>query len=234
MSQGAAQGRRPQNANDVSYMAGGFGLLYDASGDDRYTGSVFAQGVGYWQGLGMLIDGAGNDQYDALWYIQGSSAHFSLSFFWDAGGDDRYDLGFSPAATSIGVGHDFSASIHLDEGGSDQYHGPGLSLGSGNINGIGCLLNLGGDDLFTADGDPTLGAGNYSAEAPYGEDRQSAPTIGIFVHTGGKGTYTVGGQDRPLANSTWSYEPQPYPSPQTVTTEHGCGADRPGGSVSLP
>ena len=139
-----------------------------------------------------------------------------------------------PAATSIGVGHDFSASVHLDEGGNDHYRAPGLSLGSGNINGIGCLLNLGGDDVFDAAGDPTLGAGNYSAEAPFGIDRQGAPTIGIFVHTGGKGTYTVAGVDRSLASTTWSYEPQPYPPPDVVTTEHGCGADSPAGSVTVP
>lgn len=234
MSQGAAQGRRPQSDTDAAYMAGGLGVLYDAWGSDRYTGSVFAQGVGYWQGLGVLIDGAGDDTYDALWYIQGSTAHYALSVFLERGGDDQYNPTLHPVATSIGVGHDFSASVHLDEGGNDHYRAPGLSLGSGNINGIGCLLNLGGDDVFDAAGDPTLGAGNYSAEAPFGIDRQGAPTIGIFVHTGGKGTYTVAGVDRPLASTTWSYEPQPYPPPDLVTTEHGCGADSPAGSVTVP
>jgi hypothetical protein len=234
MSQGAAQGRRPQDDSDVSHMAGGIGLLYDRQGNDRYTGSVFAQGVGYWQGLGMLIEGGGDDRYDALWYIQGSTAHFALSIFLEQGGDDQYNVTFPPVATSIGVGHDFSGSVHLDEGGNDHYVAPGLSLGSGNINGIGCLLNLGGDDLFEAAGDPTLGAGNYSAEAPFGAARQDAPTIGIFVHTGGQGTYTVAGADRPLADTTWSYEPQPYPAPQMVTTEHGCGADSLSGQVTVP
>jgi hypothetical protein len=154
--------------------------------------------------------------------------------FLEEGGDDQYDLAIPPAATSIGVGHDFSASIHLDEGGNDQYQGPGLSLGSGNINGIGCLVNVGGNDTFTAAGDPTLGAGNYSNELPFGDTRQTAPTIGIFVHTGGTGAYTVGGMSRPLANTTWSYDPQPYPAPEMVTTEHGCGADQQSGTASLP
>jgi hypothetical protein len=234
MSQGAGQGRRPQSATDAAFMAGGLGVLYDRSGKDKYTGSVFAQGVGYWQGLGMLLDGGGDDAYDALWYIQGSTAHFSLSVFLEAGGNDSYNLNVHPAATSIGVGHDFSASVHLDEGGDDHYNAPGLSLGSGNINGIGFLVNVGGTDLFEAAGDPTFGAGNYSSEAPFGDPRQAAPTIGVFVSAGATSTYKVGGVDRPLANTTWSYAPQPYPAPQMVTTEHGCGADRPGGSVSLP
>lgn len=111
---------------------------------------------------------------------------------------------------------------------------PGLSLGSGNINGIGCLLNLGGDDVFGAEGDPALGAGSDSAEAPCGSDRQAAPTIRVFVHTGGEGTYTAGGVDRPLADSAWSCEPQRYPAPAVVTMEHGGGADRPAGSAALP
>jgi hypothetical protein len=235
MSQGAAQGRRPQNAMDTGYMAGGIGVLRDAAGSDHYTGSVFAQGVGYWQGLGMLLDGgSGADVYNAKWYIQGSSAHFALSLFVDEGGDDRYNPDVPPAATSIGLGHDFSASVHLDLGGNDEYHAPGLSLGSGNINGIGCLVNVGGNDHYIIAGDPTLGAGNYSSEAPFGAKRQDAMTVGIFVDVGGKDTYTVGGADRSLDDTTWSYEPEPYPPPQIVTTEHGCGADEATGSVTLP
>ena len=235
MSQGAAQGRMPSSATDTTYMAGGLGILRDVSGQDHYTGSVFAQGVGYWQGIGLFLEGGGDDVYQALWYIQGSTAHFALSMFLEEGGDDQYDLAIPPAATSIGVGHDFSASIHLDEGGDDRYQAPGLSLGSGNINGIGCFVNVGGNDTYTAAGDPTLGAGNYSAEAPFGDPRQAAPTIGIFVHTGGStDTYTVGGMARALDNTTWSYDPQPYPAPQMVTTEHGCGADQDDGTASLP
>jgi hypothetical protein len=234
MSQGAAQGRRPQDGKDASYMAGGVSMLRDLQGNDHYTGGVFAQAAGYWQGIGMLADGAGDDTYNALWYIQGASAHFSLSVFLEEGGNDKYNPDFQPAATSIGLGHDFSASLHLDLGGNDEYHAPGLSLGSGNINGIGCLVNSGGDDTYIAAGDPTLGAGNYSSEAPFGQPRQKAPTIGIFVDVGGKDTYTVAGMDRPLDDTTWSYEPQPYPDPQMVTTEHGCSTDSAKGSVTLP
>lgn len=234
MSQGTAMGRRPASSTDVSYMAGGVGILRDRHGHDAYTGSVFAQAAGYWQGLGMLLDGDGADTYDALWYIQGSAAHFSLALFLDEAGDDQYNPTLTPAATSIGLGHDFSAGLHLDLGGNDHYRAPGLSLGSGNINGIGCLVNSGGDDTYEAAGDPTLGAGNYSAEAAYGDPRQAAPTIGIFVDVGGTDTYLVGGTARDLDDQTWSYEPQPYPAPMTVTTEHGCSNDANGGAVSLP
>jgi hypothetical protein len=234
LSQGAAQGRRPLDDSDASYMAGGLGVLYDRQGNDRYTGSVFAQGVAYWQGLGMLLEGGGDDHYDALWYLQGSAAHFALAVLLDEGGDDSYDLDVLPVATGIGVGHDFSAGLHLDEGGDDHYRAPALSLGSGNINGIGCLVNVGGDDVYEAAQDPTLGAGNYSAELPFGAARQGAPTLGVFVHAGGTGTYLVGGVARPLGDTVWSYAPQPYPPPQVVTTAHGGGADRPGGAATMP
>jgi hypothetical protein len=234
MSQGAAQGRRPQTATDESFMAGGLGILHDAAGNDQYTASVFAQGAGYWQGIGLLLDGGtGDDIYNAYWYIQGSAAHFALAYFLDEGGNDKYDPTFDVASTSIGVGHDFSAGIHVDLGGNDTYRAPGLSLGSGNVNGIGMFINVGGDDSYIAT-DPTLGAGNYSSEIPYGDPRQDVATIGIFVDSGGTDTYTIGGVVRALNNTTWSYDPQPYTPPQMVTKEHGCGADAQAGSVSLP
>ena len=232
MSQGAASGRRP--SGDPSYMAGGLGVLRDAAGADRYSASVFAQGAAYWEGTGLLLDaGAGADRYDGFWYVQGAAAHVSLALFVDEGGDDRYDQELSPKATSIGVGHDFSAALHVDLGGDDLYRAPGLSLGSGNLDGIGLFVNVGGDDTYVAAGDPTLGAGNYSAELPFGQPRQDAATIGVFVDAAGSDVYTVAGETRALDGTTWSYEPQPYPEPDVVTTEHGCGADAEG-EAALP
>ena len=169
----------------------------------------------------------------SFWYVQGAAAHVSLALFVDEGGDDRYDQELSPKATSIGVGHDFSAALHVDLGGDDLYRAPGLSLGSGNLDGIGLFVNVGGDDTYVAAGDPTLGAGNYSAELPFGQPRQDAATIGVFVDAAGSDVYTVAGETRALDGTTWSYEPQPYPEPDVVTTEHGCGADAEG-EAALP
>ncbi len=230
MCQGVGHGRR---ADYPPGLAGGTGVLRDAAGKDRYVGSVFAQGSAFWQGIGMLLDGGdGADSYDGFWYVQGANAHYSLALLVDEGGDDLYDQTLKMAATSIGVGHDFSAALHLDLGGNDHYRAPGLSLGSGNINGIGILINAGGDDVYEAAGDPTLGAGNYSSEAPFGLPRQDAPTIGVFVDAGGKDTYTVGGEARALDGTTWSTTPQPYPG-ETLTSEFGCGADA-DGAATLP
>jgi hypothetical protein len=232
MCQGAAMGRR---ADTLPSMAGGIGILRDSAGSDHYTASVFAQGAGFWQATGMLLDGGTDaDTYDGYWYVQGSTAHFALALFFEEGGDDRYNQTLTPAATSIGVGHDFSASLHIDTGGSDVYRGPGLSFGSGNLNGIGCFVNVGGDDEYVAAGDPTFGAGNYSSELPFGQPRQAAPTLGIFVDAGGTDIYQVGAEVRPLDETTWSYEPQPYPTPNVVDTERGCSADESSGTVNLP
>jgi hypothetical protein len=232
MGQGAGLGIRP-SSQTAPYYAGGLGILRDVSGTDQYTGAVFSTGVAYYQGIGLFLEGAGDDKYDGYWYVQGSTAHFGLSVFLEQGGNDTYNLEVTPSATSIGVGHDFSASLHIDEGGDDQYNAPGLSLGSGNINGIGCLVNIGGNDSFVAAGDPTLGAGNYSNEATFTDPRATVATIGIFVHTGGPATYEVAGVMRPLAGTTWSYDPQPF-LPMMLTHELGCGADDPNGSVTLP
>ncbi len=232
MGQGAGLGIR-DSTETAPYFAGGLGVLRDVSGKDKYTGGVFSTGVAYYQGIGLFLEGAGDDTYDALWYTQGSTAHFGLSVFLEQGGDDTYNLEVTPSSTSIGVGHDFSASLHIDEGGDDKYNAPNLSLGSGNINGIGFLVNLGGNDSFVAAGDPTLGAGNYSNESTFTDPRASVATIGIFVHTGGTATYQVAGAMRPLAGTTWSYDPQPF-APMMLTHEFGCGADDPNGAVTLP
>jgi hypothetical protein len=234
MSQGAGQGLVSSDTSVVGYAPGGLGVLFDAKGNDHYTGAVFAQAAGYFQGIGMLVDSAGNDSYDGLWYVQSASAHVALSVFLDEDGDDTYNKNLAPAATSIGVGHDFSASLHLDLGGNDEYHAPGLSLGSGNINGIGCFVNVGGDDSYFAAGDPTFGAGNYSNEDPPGEPRQAKPTIGIFVDAGGTDVYQVAGMSRALDGTTWSYAPQPYDPMHPVTTEHGCGNDSNTKTVTIP
>jgi hypothetical protein len=164
-TQGAGFGRRAPCSGgntDCVYMSGGLGLLRDLAGADTYMTSVFGQGTGYWFGTGILADGAGDDTYDGKWYVQGSAAHFALCLFLEDGGNDKYNPTLVPAATSIGVGHDFSVSWHIDSGGNDIYRAPGLSLGSGNTNGVGVLVNLGGDDEYHAPGEPTLGCGNPS------------------------------------------------------------------------
>ncbi|MSP59268.1 MAG: hypothetical protein EXR72_02820 [Myxococcales bacterium] len=232
-TQGAGFGRRAGGPGDSTYMSGGLGVLRDGAGNDVYTTSVFGQGTGYWFGTGILADGGGNDSYDGKWYVQGSAAHFALALFLDDAGDDKYNPNVVPAATSIGVGHDFSTSWHIDLGGNDVYRAPGLSLGSGNANGMGVLINIGGNDEYHAPGEPTLGCGNLSGEVDDNLARQKIPTVGIFVDIGGKDLYDAGGSSIKRGdNVTWVNVREP--PEKMITSEHGAGVDKETGSVSIP
>ncbi len=229
-TQGAGFGRRAAGTSkDYFYMSGGLGLLRDLSGDDKYTCSVFGQGTGYWFGAGILADAAGDDTYDGLWYVQGSNAHFALAVFWDHRGDDKYNATLKPKATSIGVGHDFSVSWHLDLGGDDSYRAPGLSLGSGNENGIGVLVNLGGKDTYDTQGKRTLGGASIGKSSASGS-RASVINLGVFVDTGGADSYTISGTAEDRNNKTWTYTSG---HAGVTTKELGVGLDS-AGTVQLP
>lgn len=230
--QGAGFGRR-DDANGY-YMGGGFGVLWDRAGVDRYTASVFAQGTGYWLGFGMLIDGAGDDAYEGLWYVQGASAHFALAFHLDRAGDDTYNSGFPVRATSIGVGHDFSGALHVDEGGVDRYFAPGLSLGCGNSQGIGGLVNVGGDDQYEAAGANTLGCASIGHDAPFDQVRDVRPTVGCFVDAVGSDAYVVpSGGPTAADEGSWSHAVY-QGTAGAPDSEASGGVDRGAGTVSLP
>ncbi len=181
MAQGAATGRRADYLDGHS-LSGGIGILLDEVGDDRYLGSVFAQGVGYWEGCGLLWDEAGNDIYEAQWYAQGASAHFGIGLLDDAGGDDQVSAALNMA---MGAGHDFGIGMMLNSAGKDSYRAPNLSLGAGNANGIGVFVDDMGDDSYESTG-ITLG---QASEAPKGSLRERALALGLFLDLGGTDTY---------------------------------------------
>ena len=232
MSQGAGEGHRPDSPDPGWQFAGGMGVLRDAHGIDTYTTSVFGQASSFAMGIGMVLEGDGDDTYQGLWYVQGAAAHTGVAYFDDAAGNDKYNPTFPIRATSIGVGHDYSSVLHYDEGGDDQYHGPGLSLGSGNDNGVGMMLVLGGTDTFRADAQNTLGAA--LAGDMVGTVRAKIQTLGVFVKAAGTGTYTVGGIDAGgYTGGTWSYAPENALDGGT-DAEKSIGMDRPNGAASWP
>ncbi len=239
LSQGCGFGHRPDAPEPGFEFAGGFGLLRDAAGSDRYTTGVFGQACSFGLGIGMLLDGAGDDVYKGLWYVQGANAHTAVAYFDDGAGNDAYNPdAFPVTATSIGVGHDFSSAVHYDEGGDDVYFGPGLSLGSGNANGIGVMVVRGGKDTFNAASVVSLGAAN-STEI-FGTPRKTLPTIGVFVKAGGAGAYAVGGVDAgAYPSGSWSYTPNNTPDGGAdggpiYDYEKSIGLDRPNGTAALP
>jgi hypothetical protein len=229
MAQGCGRGIRPDTPEPGFQLPGGIGFLRDAKGNDHYATGVFGQASGFAMGIGVLADGAGDDVYEGLWYVQGANAHTSLSLFVDSSGNDQYDPTFAIAATSIGVGHDFSAAIHLDLGGDDTYRAPGLGLGAGNANGFGMLVNVGGNDVFAGPGPFMLGAAN-ATEIMTTLGRKAIPTIGLFVKAGGTATYQVGAPTTATAGATWTTTPNRADGANEIAT----GVDRPSGTASLP
>ena len=239
MSQGCGQGRRPDTVPEKIGFLGGIGLLRDAgNGKDTYTTSVFGQGCGF-MGAGFLLDGGGDDVYEGLWYVQGADAHLGIAYFHDHAGNDRYDPTFPIAATSIGVGHDFSVALHYDEAGDDTYHAPGLALGSGWDNGIGILVNVGGNDTFAAGGNPAFGGAGVDGDIK-ASSRMKLPTYGVFTKAGGSATYALGGApDAAKTGGQWSYAPENTPDGgvdggAVIDSEKSTGVDRPTGTASLP
>ncbi len=238
MTQGCGEGHRPDAPEPGYQFAGGMGILRDAAGNDSYTTSVFGQGCSFAMGIGLFLEGGGDDTYEGLWYVQGSAAHTGVVYFWDHAGNDEYDPTFPIRATSIGVGHDYSSVIHYDEGGDDAYHGPGLSMGCGNANGVGLLVNVGGTDTFSAPNQNSLGCAN-STEV-FKTPRKSIQTLGVFVKAGGSATYTVGGIDAgSYPGGEWSYTPNNTPLDAGLDGpfyeyEKSIGIDRPDGSATLP
>ncbi len=233
MCQGAGEGHRPDSPDPGYQFAGGMGVLRDAHGIDSYVTSVFGQASSFAMGIGMVLDGDGDDTYEGLWYVQGAAAHTGVAYFDDKAGNDKYNPTFPIRATSIGVGHDYSSVLHYDEAGDDQYHGPGLSLGSGNDNGVGMMLVIGGNDTFRADAQNTLGAA--LAGDMVGTIRAEIQTLGVFVKAAGTGVYTVGGIDAGgYTGGSWSYAPENSLDAGGTHSEKSIGIDRPNGSGSWP
>lgn len=101
-------------------LAGGWGLLIDSEGHDRYHSSNFSQGTGYFFGIGIKLDLDGDDEHTAARYGHAAGAHGGVALFADWHGDDRYDS-TGPFYNS-GVAWDRSVTLFVDAGqGSDVY-----------------------------------------------------------------------------------------------------------------
>lgn len=233
MAQGCGNGRRA-DITDGHSMSGGVGMLIDEQGDDIYSCGVFGQGVAYWFGIGILSDNTGNDTYKGLWYVQGATAHFAISLFRDGAGDDHYQ---ALQATSIGVGHDFSISWHMDSGGNDTYdcwriekndkgeqqtlYG-GLMLGCGNETGMGIFLNVGGDDIYEGRSENMYGGAYVASPTTPDTIRNELLCLGLFLDVGGVDAYGKIGEN----NKNWVRKAENRP-----TVVIGVGADYESGTV---
>jgi len=143
----------------------GFGLLFDAGGDDLYrangptesgygTPAVFyglSQGVGFGirgyetGGIGILEDLGGSDRYEAGEFSQGGGYYWGLGILDDRGGNDLY------YANRYGQGFGCHQAVGalLDHGGNDTYWAmTAANQGCAWDVGVGLLLDYAGDDCY--------------------------------------------------------------------------------------
>jgi len=129
-------------------LAGGWGLLIDLAGDDRYRGSNFSQGAGYFFGAGLKLDLAGNDEHVAARYGLAAGAHWATGLFVDYGGNDRYTS--TGPFYNGGAAWDHSVMVGIDAGpGDDQYDLQGSDgLGLADRQAWSLFLEEGGRDRY--------------------------------------------------------------------------------------
>jgi hypothetical protein len=197
--QGSAYGRRADITDGHSW-AGGFGLLCDGAGDDRYVADCYGQGNAYWHCCGMLVDKGGNDVYRAGQYSQASAPHFACGILQDDGGDDRYVISIRQ---SMAHGRDWSIAWLEDSAGNDWYQGARTTLGVSHVNSISVFWDKLGADTYIMKG-PGLGD---SEPEPNGSVRDWLLTLGLFLDGGGHdGYYLLPGDESYEGSNTFSGE----------------------------
>ncbi|HJL34752.1 MAG TPA: hypothetical protein RMG95_03530, partial [Polyangiaceae bacterium LLY-WYZ-15_(1-7)] len=225
LGQGMGFGRRADFLPDRVFMSGGLGVLHDASGADRYTAAIFAQGSGFWFGTGLLLEDGGDDRYDGQWYVQGGAAHFAVAALLEGGGDDDYNALARRQNVVFGGGHDFSVAWLVERAGADVYRGPGLSFGSGNQAGAGLFVDVAGADRYDATRDFGFGDASVRSDDAF---RRSEGTFGVFLEADGVDEY-VRPTVAPLANDArWTQRQH-----EGEGSEQGVGIDATGAAPGI-
>lgn len=129
-------------------LAGGWGLLIDSEGHDRYRSSNFSQGAGYFFGVGIKLDLDGDDEHVAARYGHAAGAHDGVALFLDRHGDDRYDS--TGPVYNGGVAWDRSVTLFIDAGqGNDVYDlRRSTGLGRADHHSWGLFVEEGGRDRY--------------------------------------------------------------------------------------
>lgn len=198
--------------NDVHNLDGAL-LVMDTGGDDTYVGGSIDH-----PGLTTVIDFAGNDRYRncglavfgvvSIFDFSGNDVYecegagngaglFGAALLFDAAGSDRYvcrDLGEGAAVVGIGLLIDLSSD--------DDYSCRALAQGFGGVRGFGALVDVRGNDSYTADDvhidnpSPQTAEHNVSLAQGAGFGRRADPGDGHSM-AGGIGLLAEGaGDDR--------------------------------------
>ena len=164
-----------KNPDELAYgLAGGWGMVLDLDGNDRYRSSNFSQGAGYFFGVGLKLDLAGDDEHGAARYGHAAGAHYGMGLFIDYLGDDRYtstgpfynggtawdrsimlcidagagrDVYDLRRSSGLGQADHTSWSLFVEEGGVDRYLVPG-GMGTASDNSMSGFFDLAGEDEY--------------------------------------------------------------------------------------
>lgn len=193
MAQGCGYGRRA-DIGDGRSLAGGWGLLVDAAGDDRYHAQCWSQGCGYWWAVGVLEDHAGNDVYENGKYSLGAGAHYAIGIQVDLAGDDTYNAGIATTKNQFqGHARDGSIGISIDGDGNDRYMLKNMCGGSADLCSVALFWDRRGNDLYEVKMDKDMGEpgpfGSASKYPPSRTFRDDLPAVGVFLDTGGEDSY---------------------------------------------
>lgn len=150
----------------------GYGILWDAAGDDRYEGGMFAQAAALF-GAALLVDGGGKDEfvatghaqafaaagaallvsmegddtYHALTHAQASGGPEGAAVLLDASGNDRYVLAEEPLLRPSAQLADRNLSMGQGAGSGLRAD---LTDGRTVSGGLGLLIDFAGDDRYAA------------------------------------------------------------------------------------
>lgn len=117
----------------------GFGLLYDAAGEDLYSGDTHVQGAGSF-GIGLIVDEGGRDRYTAATYAQGFGFAQGAGMIYESGGNDSYNAGGK-----------YKDALRYDDRYLSMSQGFAYGIRPQFSGGIGAIIDLAGNDYYTAD-----------------------------------------------------------------------------------
>lgn len=202
MAQGCGHGRRADLDRGGHSLAGGWGVLVDGAGNDRYHSQVWSQGAGYWWGIGILEDRGGNDEYRNGKYSLGAAAHFAIGVQVDLNGDDQYNVNNDTAVNQYhGHARDGSIGVAVDGDGNDRYRFRNHCGGSSDLGSIGLFWDRRGADVYLYEPNDFGPANGWAETPPMGSAtvyplfrsfRDEIMSIGVFLDTGGDDQYPAG------------------------------------------
>lgn len=167
-------------------------LIVDIAGDDHYQARYGGPGAG-WLGVSVLVDRTGDDHYRSTYGGCGAGV-FGFGLLVDGGGNDEYRCDTWSFGSAL-----YGGGAIIEQGaGGDAYLSQTLSQAVGGPRGIGFLLDLGGDDLYRANGLVRSVYGTAAVYAGisqgvgYGLRPHDTGGIGVLVDTSGSDRYEGG------------------------------------------